>query len=527
QSKAGSLLLSMNKIDALQFAGIPDSILKLEQQLRVDRTYYNQKYVQQTIGTDAQDSLLVVNYHSKWLENARRHHELIQHIESEYPKYYQLKYNLNTPAISEVQQQLIDQNSAILEYFVSDSTIFIFTITQHQFDVIEVKDVESILIRSANLRAVISQTNQQPTANKNLSLTSQHHATYRDDASTLYDQILAPAVKRLPPSISKLLIVPDNQLGYLPFELLLTEPVCDEQKRYVDYPFLLKQYTINYGYGVRLLMNESQSVAKSQYHYGGFAPIYLGGNDQYATQSTSDEQLEIVMRNGLNDLPAARKSIANISRLLSGDAYLSEQATEANFKQKADLYNILHLAMHSVVNSNNPLYSKLVFSPVDDQDEDNFLNAMELYDMQLTAELAVLGACNTGYGEIQQGEGIMSISRAFAYAGCPSIVASLWNIPDESTAELTQRFFKALKAGLPKDEALRKAKLSYLNENPDRLTAPFFWAGIVHIGNADAIAMAPINGNNYGSWLWLLLGLGVVASGSYQLLRKRTKLASV
>ena len=118
--------------------------------------------------------------------------------------------------------------------------------------------------------------------------------------------------------------------------------------------------------------------------------------------------------------------------------------------------------MHTWLRDEQPLYARLVFQQTEDSLHDNYLDASELYNMQLKARLAVLSACQTGMGELVRGEGIMSLSRAFAYAGCPSLVMSLWNANDQSTAGIMLDFYKELKQGCTIDGALRQAKLNVL-----------------------------------------------------------------
>jgi len=101
--------------------------------------------------------------------------------------------------------------------------------------------------------------------------------------------------------------------------------------------------------------------------------------------------------------------------------------------------------------------------------------------------LSILNACNTGTGELQKGEGVMSLSRAFTYAGCPSLVMSLWQIPEAATAEIIQSFISNLQKGATKDVALQQAKLAYLESQPERIASPAYWAGMVATGNLAAL----------------------------------------
>ncbi|MBC7924005.1 MAG: CHAT domain-containing protein, partial [Ferruginibacter sp.] len=135
------------------------------------------------------------------------------------------------------------------------------------------------------------------------------------------------------------------------------------------------------------------------------------------------------------------------------------------------------------------------------------LYAREIYNLVLNnAKLVVLSACETGNGQLVRGEGVMSLARAFAYAGCPNIVTTLWKADDQSTADITARMHAYLRAGETKDEALRRAKLDYRREQTDpRRQSPLYWANFVFIGDAVPLRARP-------SWEgWALGGLSLAA----------------
>jgi CHAT domain-containing protein len=190
-----------------------------------------------------------------------------------------------------------------------------------------------------------------------------------------------------------------------------------------------------------------------------------------------------------------RKEVANIHQMMGGLQFLSEAATEKAFWQHAPHSRILHLAMHSSLDVENPLFSTLVFSQANedtlDTQNDGFLHAYELYQMNLNADLIVLSACESGYGKLLQGEGMMSLARSFQYAGSKNILMSLWQVDDKSTSDLMMQFYKNLDRGLPKDEALRKAKLNLLENSPFR--HPCYWAGFILSGDDLPIRHRKIN----------------------------------
>jgi len=193
--------------------------------------------------------------------------------------------------------------------------------------------------------------------------------------------------------------------------------------------------------------------------------------------------------------------------MLGGVFWLNEQATRGNFLRNAEKYGVLHLATHGFTDELNPLRSRLLFAE-STEEEDPFVYASDLYNLQLTAGLAVLSACQTGTGQWRRGEGVMSLARAFAFAGCPSLVMSMWNVSDKSTSELMVAFYEELQSGKNKDEALRMAKLRYLQNVSPEYAKPVYWAGFVPIGEMDAIPEAQLTARK-----WIkpaLLGLAAI-----------------
>jgi CHAT domain-containing protein len=163
-------------------------------------------------------------------------------------------------------------------------------------------------------------------------------------------------------------------------------------------------------------------------------------------------------------LPGASEEVENISSHIKTTAFADYLAQENTFKEQAPDFDILHLAMHTIINDSLPMFSKLVFSkPDENTTDDGFLNTYEIYNMKLSARMAVLSACETGSGKLQKGEGVMSLARGFIYAGCPAIVMTLWQVEDKSGSEIMGNFYSYLSKGKRKDVALRMAKLKHLD----------------------------------------------------------------
>jgi CHAT domain-containing protein len=331
-------------------------------------------------------------------------------------------------------------------------------------------------------------------------------------AYSLYTQLLAPVSSHL--NQPNLIIIPDGQLGYLPFHLLLTG---DEGTNYRDLPYLLRDYSIRYEYAASLLLQDWDRP-KPKHTYAGFAPEYQGDELTYK-RSAEDSLLlsslydEDLLREGLSPLQSNQEEVAFAAEALKGIHYEGSEALESSFKAVAPRSRVLHLAMHALTNDKDPIYSQLIFSREPDTLEDGKLHAYELYNMNLDADLAVLSACETGAGKVQSGEGVMSLSHAFKYAGCPNIVMSLWQAHDRSTSELVKTFFRQLQKGEGKADALRHASLSFLESADERYTHPFYWGGMVVVGDNEPIGRRM-------PWLGILGVIAVLGSAVYWYFRK-------
>lgn len=210
-------------------------------------------------------------------------------------------------------------------------------------------------------------------------------------------------------------------------------------------------------------------------------------------------------------LPHSEKEVKRIIKVLGktkNRMLLREQATECNFKEAARDYTILHFATHFQVNDNQPLYAKLLFARDKNASEDGYLQTYEVMKMRLNAEMAVLSACNTGLGRLKRGEGLTGISRAFFQAGVPSVVVSLWNVDDASTATIMSDFYRYLRSGMDKRKALRCAKLNYMKKTGGEQSDPFYWAPFILLGDPKPLSL-PVQPTS-SSWKIFVLGLVII-----------------
>lgn len=479
KSRNNLLREAVQDAEAKKFAGIPDSLLMEERRIKADLLDVERLRFRATNKKTKRSEINKLEEQILDLKN--EYAGLVTVFEEEYPAYYDLKYAVTTVSVDEIRAEILQSDQAMLEYFVGDDMIFAFVITKDQFQVFNIdKDFALEDSVRAMRKSIFEWRPRSNDANKNLE-------TYQRTASFLYDRLVRPFEHVLP---EKLIIVPGGVLGYLPFEALLEEePQAGEG--FAQYSYLIHKKQISYAYSATLLKEMLKNTNTGR-EVLGFAPSF----GQYDRDSLPDN-LPYLKRLDNNE-----KEVNAIQELLGGRVFTGEDATLQNFMEIAPLYKILHLATHGKANDKADEYSYLAFSYIIDTLDNELLYAGNLYNTELRADMVVLSACETGIGDFQQGEGILSLARGFSYAGAKSIVTTLWSIDDKSSLEIMVNFYGNLEDGERKDHALREAKIDFIEDN-SRRAHPIYWAAYIPIGNMEAIAIG-----RESNWYWYVLGIG-------------------
>lgn len=491
RSKSLLLYQSIQESQALQYAGIPDSLLEQEYDLRVDISYYDQKRQEElTKGLTETDST-VLEISSTLFDLNQSYDSLKTLFETQYPDYYNLKYDLSTVSIEEVQQDLLAPDQTMLQYFVGDSSIFVFTLNTNSYDVLEVKKdfplEEWVDQMRKGMYAQFGSNNPADSLYVNSTYSAEK---YTEAAFQLYQKLVAPVTSQLK---QRLIIVPDGVLGYVPFQALLTQ-APNRAYRYQSHAYFGIEHPISYAYSATLWkeMRQKQHQQKATKSLLAVAPYYDGS--LYTLDSLYQQELaelgidgELQTRNAFAPLKYSGEEAFFASELWQGDYLDQGEATEARFIQSAGDYRILHLATHGEANDQVGEYAFLAFTEIPDSLENELLYVKDIYNLSLNADLVILSACQTGTGELQRGEGIISLARAFAYAGAKSMITTLWSVNDAKTKELMNNFHLNLKQGDTKDVALWKAQNQYLKSNKGAAANPFYWAPFIGIGDMGKI----------------------------------------
>lgn len=374
-------------------------------------------------------------------------------------------------SLEEAQALCGDKNTIILEYMVGDSSSCLWVITGTDHQLYEIPSRQELKEKIETIRFALQ--NPEQATSEFLTRTGYQ----------LYQELIQPAEPLLT-NKSNLVIIPDGVLNYLPFEVLLTGNTANNQEiSYADLPYLVKKYSISYGQSASVLTYLLSEYAVDQEikpksrkllafgdpNYGDPDGIDLSGEKKYVRLAYSGKEVD---------------KIASFFRDGFSDTYLREEATEENVKGNGKLneYDYIHFAAHGYVDEGRPDLSSLVLAQRNNSEEDGMLRAAEINNLKLNADLVVLSACQTGLGKLVRGEGIIGLTRAFMYAGTPSVMVSLWSVSDISTAELMGEFYEGLiRHKLSKTDALRKAQLALLSD--DRYAHPFYWASFVLFGD--------------------------------------------
>lgn len=471
QSNAILLMEALQTVDVEKFAGIPDSLLELEHQLKIDLAYFEKKRFEEELAPNGGDSKIISDINRNILNIHHQYHDLLTELRKNHEEYFEMKYVPELVTINKIQEKLLRPEQTMLAYFVGDENVFAFIISKDSFDLIKIDKEFPLEVWVEEFRKSISLFNP---AIKELEYLNQKFANIGHE---LYQLLFEPLKEKI--NTTSLIIVPGGMLGYLPFDALLAS-APENHNDFHTHDYLIRHYQISYSYSATLL-EEMIDGEHNTSPFIAFAPAYFGDT---LNVNRSDDPWKTV----LGQLKYNKKEILEIQKIMGGEVFTDSLATEKTFLRKAPKAGILHLATHGKSNDRNGEYSYLAFYQTQDSLENELLFVKNIYNLKIPASMVVLSACETGIGELQRGEGIISLARGFSYAGASSIITTMWNIDDRSSSSIMIDFYKRLKNKVPKDMALREAKLQYLNQMGDgNRTHPLFWAAYVPVGNMNSI----------------------------------------
>ncbi len=389
------------------------------------------------------------------------------------PQYAQLKYP-EPYRFSQVQKHL-DKNSVLLEFFLSENESFVFAVTSAGE---EVGTLPGRTELEESVRKYLEGIRMPPKTSLGKDANSLRQA-YRNQAHTLYQILIAPVQKHLREKENLILIL-DGILHYVPFETL----IMDGDR------LLIEDFRISYAPSATIWASlQSKQNERNPKALLAFADPVLSSDSSELSEELQGTRLHDLVR-----LRYAREEVEGIASLYPQDLreiYLAEEATEEKFQnEKISEYDFIHFATHALIDEEVPRRSGIVLTSGAAGRSDGVLQMHEIWNLHLSTKLVVLSACQTGLGKLVSGEGMVSLMRAFFYAGTKGVVVSLWNVDDSSTANLMKDFYIHMKEGKNPAESLRQAKLGMIQHARKGSSYvayedPYYWAPFILVGQGN------------------------------------------
>ncbi|MGC1391229.1 MAG: CHAT domain-containing protein [Bacteroidales bacterium] len=449
--------------------GVNSDLLKKQDELLVSLTNAKQS-LELELKTEQLDQQKISELKEKIKVTEEDLSKINQEIRKTNPRYADLHYP-EPVTLKEAQAICPDKNTVLLEYSVGDSSSCLWVISRSAHQLFKLPGRKTLQEQIESFRFALLNPDQT------------NNDFFTRGGYSLYQTLLRPAESFFTKK-SKLVIIPDGILNYLPFEVLLTNNKgIGSGNLYSGLPFLIKKYPVSYGQSASVLkslfseqkrLTKSGSDNKKLIAFGD--PVYENVNDTSRSIAGNYKRLEY----SGNEI----ENIASYFKKGNAEVFLRNDATEENVKKEGELkkFNYIHFATHGFIDEAKPDFSSLVLTKTNNSEEDGFLQATEIFNLNLNADLVVLSACQTGLGKLIRGEGMVGLTRAFMYAGTPTVMVSLWSVSDASTATLMGEFYKNLvKEKLYKTDALRKAQLTMLGN--EKFAHPFYWAPFVLVGD--------------------------------------------
>ena len=521
QSRSRSLLDLLSETDAAITEGVPAELLKRKQE-NLDR----QQEIADTltgidVSTDGPKKKPVEL--DEELEKLQTEFEEIENqIRTASPRYAALTAS-QPLTLSDVQQKVLDDQTVLLEYALQTEASYLWVASKGSVNLYKLParsnldklatDLRAQLIPSKLQRRIVGiDVAAQPERGLGIaSSTPEDAASFVAAANALYKAAIEPAAGVL--GEKRLMVVADGALNYVPFEVLLKS---SETGDFSSLGYLVKSHEIVYSPSASVVGAIRQQRVKSV----GRAMLIVAdpvfnSNDARARNATSSsantaEVRGLGIQSALSDvagqgaigdqtakmegLPLARlagtrteaEQISKLAKASGGqaDMWLDLDASEDNLSSRdVGKYRVVHIATHGLLDAERPQFTGIILSLVGNKTHDGFLRTDEVFNLRFGSPLVMLSACETGLGKEKRGEGVMGLTRAFMYAGAPTVGVSLWSVADKSTADLMTDFYRRLFSAddTSPSSAMRGAQLSMISGK--KYSAPFYWAPFVLVGD--------------------------------------------
>lgn len=462
KSRATSLAISLKENTIKKFAGLPDSLLQKEKNIKINISRLKFQLQQSSDSIEQTELLSAINSKELQLQS-------LNNTFKNYPDYYKQKFAADNLDINNIQENILDDKTAVICYFKGKKNIHSFIIKNKSIHENEIKNDTAFNKNIINFLNTLSTVKAGTSFNKTI-------------AADLYEMLMKPLMKDLN-GITSLVVIPDQELINLPFEAFLLP----------NNKYLIEDFAVTYQLALPFLQKNTMAFSKN--NSIAFAPF---------THKNNNVNLDVLS-----------SSLKEISGFDKHDQYIYNAATKSKFIKVSGNASAIHLATHAIVDFTEPGDSYIAFYRQSPTDNNYKIFAQELYNLQLPkTQFVFLSACETGTGKLSQSEGALSLSRAFAFAGCPNIITSIWKAEDKSTAYISERFYHYTNKGFSYAKALQQAKKDLLNDDSmSQFHSPQYWSNLIFIGD--------IQDEKQMSNIWLILVVAALIILIALIFRKR------
>lgn len=416
------------------------------------------------------------------IEEVRAEYEQTQaQIRSASPRYAALTQP-RTLTLAEVQNNVLDNGSVLLEYFLGAEKSYLWLVSKNDFQTIELPEREAIEINARQVYEALTARNRQvkfETAEERrerLEFADSDFVTY---SKVLSRTILAPAISSI--GNKRLLIVADGALQYIPFSALkINEKYLIETNEIINLPSVSVLAVLREDFKGRPNPKKTLAVLAD--------PVFEKNDERLAKVKTKPAFENVAIRKATRDglelsrLPFTRREAQLVGSLVPANQQTQRLDFKANrqfvFSKELADYRYIHFATHGFINPQTAELSGIVLSLFDETgaEQDGFLRVGDIYNLKLNAEMVVLSGCQTGLGKEIKGEGLVGLTRGFMYAGARRVTVSLWDVNDEATSDLMGKFYREMLGTkkLAPASALRQAQISMIRN--DKWKNPYYWA---------------------------------------------------
>lgn len=380
-------------------------------------------------------------------------------------KYPTIKSNkISEITVQKIRGKLLNDSTSFIEFFDGKRDVYIFSISKSS--PITISKIE----KDENFKTKVSDFLTFFSGGRGIALQN-NVKEYTNLGYDLYKTLLESI------SSKKIILIPDGQFSFLPFDALVSEKTA--VTNFAKIPYLINKVAISYGYSATILLQDKAENKNKNIEVLGFFPVFENNHRE------------------LSELNFTLQEAKSMKKEVSGRFLLKEDASKTTFNNFNKSFPIIHLSTHATAGD--------YFSPPVIEFYDETLYLPEIYGYNIKADLLVLSACETGIGTLRKGEGVLSLARGFSYAGVNNLVVSLWKVNDRATEKLMTGFYKNYTNLENKSEALHQSKLDYLSNKDVSISkkSPYYWASFIYIGETSLVS------NNHFNYFWLII-LGIL-----------------